>query len=747
MMRTHSLGALAGACLVAALAACGPGPARDVIPTLPADGDAHTAKPPAEPVAGPTDDPWDRKDLIVAPAPAVPKAIELPPIDRFTLPNGLQVIAVTNPRLPVVSVQLAIRAGRAEEPLTRMGVAELTADVLLKGTKKRDALAIARTVDKVGASLQADAGYEATWLTCSALARDVGTCLDVLPDVVVNPGFAPSELDLARQNLLAGVARRLDSPDLLAGAHIQNLIWGDAHVRGWVTSAAWLNGLTRADVLAWHKTWFVPGNAILTVSGAIDVAKLKKDLAKAFGGWKAAPVPARPKYAEPRPQGPRVRVVDKPGQAQTFIRVGQLGLRHDDARFFPTLVWNYALGGGVFDSRLMRVLRVENGKTYGASSTFDRNVERGSFVVATFTRTDETVATLKLLLDELDKMQADGPTDEEVAAAIANLAGGYGMRLAGVDDVGAALATAEMHGLSQAYVSDFPVMLSRVTRTEAAEAAHDLLTPQQIAVVLVGDASKIGPQLDAVKVPYETVAHTDPIGPQPDTGAPGPVDPAVAAAASKILDGALAAKGGAKITGLKSIVLEAKGKLASQGQVVEVKFKRTLVMPDKMRMDIELGGQFNVAFALAGERKWSSGPGGVDDLPPEQLPELERQRWVDPELILTRHREKGTRVEALPGRTVGGAPADVVRVTSADKRFTAVLVIDHKTQMLIEARYPGPSGGETIDRFSDYRDVGGVKIAHRRVSEGGGEKSDLAITKVEIDPTVADSVFDRPAAP
>ena len=88
----------------------------------------------------------------------------------------------------------------------------------------------------------------------------------------------------------------------------------------------------------------------------------------------------------------------------------------------------------------------------------------------------------------------------------------------------------------------------------------------------------------------------------------------------------------------------------------------------------------------------------------------------------------------------------VVRVTSADKRFTATLVIDKKTQLLLEARYPGPSG-ETIDRFSDYRDVGGVKVAHRRKSEGGGEKTDLTITKVEIDGTVPDTTFDRPAAP
>ncbi|HVV84446.1 MAG TPA: pitrilysin family protein [Kofleriaceae bacterium] len=737
---TFAILAAAGA-LAAFGAGCGSTPVRDIIPTLPADGDAHTAKPPAEAAPVAAADPWDRKDLIQPPATPPPEAIKLPPIDRFTLPNGLQVITVTNPKLPVVTVQLEIRAGRAEEPLVRMGVAELTGDVLLKGTKKRDALAIARTIDKVGATLSADASYEATWVSCTALARDVGTCLEVLPDVVINPSFPAPEVDRARDNLLAGVARRLDDPNLLAGAHIQNLIWGNDHVRGWVTSSAWLQGLTRSDVVAWHKTWFVPANSILVVSGAIDAARLRKDLARAFAPWKSAPVPARPQYPDPQPRGPRVRLVDKPGQDQTFIRVGQLGIRHDDARFFPTLVWNYALGGGLFDSRLMQELRVKGGKTYGASSTFDRNIERGSFVIATSTRAEETVATLEMVIDQMDKMQADGPTQQEVDAAIANLAGGYGIRLSGLDDVGAALATAEMHGLNQTYVSDFPVLVARVTREDAADAAHDILTPDQVAVVLVGDASKIGPQLDAAKVPYDKVSYTDPIGPQPEAAS---VAPEVAAAGTKILDAALAAKGGDKVKHLTSLVMEASGKLSSGGQVVDVDFKRTMVLPDKMRMDITLANQFKIAFAAAGNRQWSAGPNGVEDLPPEQLPELERQRWVDPELVLTRYLEPGARVEALPGKTIDGAAVDVVRVTSADHKFTATLSIDHKTQLLVEDRYPGPNG-ETVDHFSDYKVIDGVQIAQHRVSVGGGETSDLTITKVELNGSVPDSVFDRPA--
>src|SRR5439155_24085613 len=118
----------------------------------------------------------------------------------------------------------------------------------------------------------------------------------------------------------------------------------------------------------------------------------------------------------------------KPGQTQTHIRIGQFGIKHDDPRFFDTLVWNYVLGGGAFSSRMMKVVRGQGGKAYGVQSTFDRNVDKGSFVVSTFTRNAEAVATTKLLVGEIAKLAKEGPAQDEVEAAVANIAGGYGMR-------------------------------------------------------------------------------------------------------------------------------------------------------------------------------------------------------------------------------------------------------------------------------------------------------------------------------
>src|SRR5262249_16978346 len=163
------------------------------------------------------------------------------------------------------------------------------------------------------------------------------------------------------------------------------LLWGNDHVRGWFDSEASVQTLRRDDLVAWQKAWYAPNNSLLVVAGDIDPKKLKGSLEKAFSGWKQSQVSPVPTFKEPGLSGSRIGLVDKPGKPQTHIRIAQFGIRHDDPRFFETLVWNYVLGGGAFSSRLMKVVRVESGKTYGASSSFDRNIERGSFLIQTFT--------------------------------------------------------------------------------------------------------------------------------------------------------------------------------------------------------------------------------------------------------------------------------------------------------------------------------------------------------------------------
>ena len=738
--------------LLLVIAACGPKPVPAPIPRLPGDGDVNVAKPPAAPAKPVVDDPWVGKpDLIAAPAAKPPVAVELPAIQEWKLANGLAVFVVKNDRLPVVSMQLAIRAGRIHEPRVRLGVAEATADMIVKGTKRRDAVAIAKAIDFVGGTMAADATFEATLVSCSVLARNTATCLDLMPEMMTQPTFPDAELAKVKDNMIAQVRQRLDDAGTLASAHAQNLLWGNDHVRGWINSEASINALRRDDLIAWHRDWFVPNNALLVVTGDVDIKQLKADLDRAFGGWKKQAVPPAPTYHEPGLSGIRIRLVDKPGQTQTHIRIAQFGIKHDDARFFDMLVWNHALGGGGFSSRLMKVVRAKAGKAYGASTGFDRNVDKGSFVAQTFTRNAEAIATTKLVLAEIQKMAKDGPTEDEVKAAIANIAGGYTMRFQSASDIGAALVGAELHGFGKEYITNFALAVGKVDLASAKRAASEILDPRDYVVVLVGDAKDLEPQLKQEGWRYEKLAFADPITPelkQPEA----PVDPKTVASAKQLLIEALAAKGGkAKLAAVKALRVTATGTTSIRGQSFPVEIERLFVLPDRMRIDADIAKQLRVIVAIEGKTGWEIAPDKdgkpkLVDLGGNDMAAAQFEAWREPELILMKATDTTAKITPEPDATVDGKPHAVIRLASPFGTLDVSLYIDKKTKLVTRMTYTDQGQTETDD-FADYRDVGGIKVAYKRTSANQGRTTQLELGKVEIDPKLDPAIFKKPQDP
>jgi len=746
--------------LAALAAACGPKPAPAPIPVLPGDGDTNVAKPPV--VSKPTvPDPWAGKtNLIVAPAAKPPMPVELPAIESFKLANGLQVHVIKSDRLPVVSMQLAVRAGRMHEPQARLGVAEVAGDMLVKGTRRRDALALAKTIDFVGGTITANATFEATLLSCSVLARNLPTCLELLPEILTQPVFPESELQKVKEQAIGAIRQRLDDAGSLASAHVQNLLWGDGHVRGWITNEQSVIAIRREDLVAWHKAWFVPGNTMLIVSGDVNLTKLKSDLERAFGGWGKSPVAPAPQFKDQGLSGSRIRLVDKPGQTQTQIRIAQFGIKHDDPRFFDTLVWNYTLGGGGLSSRLSKAVRGDHpAAKSGATSSFDRNLDKGSFVAATLTRNAEAVATAKVLLAEIAKLAKDGPTDEEVTAAIANIAGGYGLRFQAAADLGAALLGAELHGFGREYLQNYPIAVGKVDAASAKKAASEILDPKAFVMVMVGDAKDLEPQLKAAGWKYQKVSFTDPIN-APVVQAEVPIDPKQAQAARTLIDEALAAKGGKpKISGLKGFKMLAVGTTTIQGKTVPVEIERVFVVPDKMRIDATLAQRVKVIVAVDGKKGWQLAPDQtgtkieLNEIGPADLASIDFERWREPELILLKAADPTSKVTLVGDEkmskhadpSLDGKAHSVVKLRSP-QGIEIYLYFNKQTKLLSRLSYTEGPVSE-IDDFSGYKDIKGIKVAHKRHSSGGPRTTRLDLKSIEFDPTVDAKLFEKPPPP
>jgi zinc protease len=496
----------------ALMGACG-GPAAQKPPGNPASIDvSYESAAPGPGDATPVDYWRNRTDLIRAPPPPRAAELNLPPIDRWTLKNGLEVVVVARPDLPLASFSIAVKAGGYdEEKNTTLGVSSFTAAMLRKGTRTRSADAIARAIDFVGGTLETQAAGESSSAACAVMSRDAPLCLDLLADILIRPSFPETEIPEVRDQMQAALSSRYDNPMELAGEHFDNLLFGEKHPDGWVLTPEDVDKIDRDQLVTFWKTYYRPNNAILAVAGDIDPVRLRADLERAFGSWEKADVPERPYFKVPDLKITRILLVDRPDLTQSTMVFGHRGIKHVDPAWYAVTLMNYVLGGSDFSSRLMTEVRAKRGLTYGVSSTFGASLYEGAFRVSASTKNATAWDALAASVAEIRRMKTDGPTEVELAKAQGYYAGSYPFRLQTAEEVAANIVAAELHGLGTPYVRQFPVRMAAVSLPEAREAAANWLSPDNLWVVIVGRGAEVEPQLAKSGLPYERIDFKAPI--------------------------------------------------------------------------------------------------------------------------------------------------------------------------------------------------------------------------------------------
>ncbi len=304
------------------------------------------------------------------PRPLAARPVTFPPYEIRKLANGLQVVLVSHHEQPAVSVRMLVRAGAAQDPKGKMGLAMLTAAVLDQGAGSRTAEQIADSIDFVGGILGTGAGTDLTYVNTVVMKDSLPLALSLMADVVRRPTFAPEEVERQRQQALSGLKVAAEDPDNVANQVIDRLIYG-FHPYGLPGNGTpqSLASLTRDDMVAFHRQYFVPNNALLAIVGDVPPDEAMKGVEQVLGDWKSQEVPTFKPIEPPQPTR-RVVVIDKPDSVQTEIRVGQLGIarRHDDYLAMDQAI---KILGGEGANRLQQVLRSQRRLTYGASADLD----------------------------------------------------------------------------------------------------------------------------------------------------------------------------------------------------------------------------------------------------------------------------------------------------------------------------------------------------------------------------------------
>jgi zinc protease len=724
---------------------------------------AKTAPPaPTNPVVSPQDktaapksaskdelDPWaGRNDLYVPPSLTPTTKVNVGAVTRSTTANGMLLIAVPRHQIASVDVTLAVRVPDTAEPVDKTGLASFVAAMLRKGTAKRTADQISDAIDFVGGNLGAQAAGGGIYISCHARSRDLALCLDLLSDVAMNASFPDGELGEAKDELMTTVNGVKDNAQALAGWHAANVFYGDDDPRGRPMSKRSIEAIERKDLIAFRDKWFAPNNAILAVSGDVDEKALKPMLGKTFGSWKKREVPpvtdaparALPALGKSMP----VRLVDKPDATQSSVLLLGPGIRHADPAFYAVRLMNYTLGGGGFASRLMKVVRSEGGKTYGVRSSYAAGRDAGPFEASTFTRNPETAATLKLVLDEIAKMKSGGPTEDELKSAKNNLIGGYGLRLETGTDLAEELIGAEMDGLDNKYVVEFPARLAAVTVKDAASAAEKHLDPR--ALVIVGKAAEVGPLLKkAGYTKIEVVNYLDPVSAaerkalQGQRSASADVLPAEAMEGRRLLDLALNARGGQAALGkVQTLMMAGKGMLSMQGQQVPVSVEVKEIRGKAMREDIDMGGM-QLRQVIGNGKAYIQQGDMRKDMPPDMKLEMEKAQFRDPNFIVLNALQPGVKVRGVKPTAEGGISYDTLEVISADGDAYKLL-LDPKTHQVMKMWYAA-EGKQVHDDLGDYRIVDGISWPFKFKHEAGGQQVDIQYDKVTVNPKLAPELF------
>jgi zinc protease len=456
------------------------------------------------------------KMVTTRPVPGAPRPYEFPDTHRTTLANGLRVIVTPMPGRELVSASLAVRAGASDEPDALGGATVLQARALTEGTEVHDAIELTEAAERLGASLHAEAGWDATTAGLDVPATRLGPALELLVEVVRRPGFPDSEVGRLRDERLTDLLQAKADPRRRADVAYIETIYAPSspYHRPAGGTADTVATLTAEELRGIHRASFSPGRSALVVAGDVDPDEVVRTVEAQLGDWTPGRGAERRAIDDsPAGAGRVVRVVHRPGSVQTEIRIGHPGLprRHPD---YHALTVMTTILGGLFNSRLNMNLREEKGYTYGAGAGFDMRRGRGPFTARAAVNTEATVPAIREFLVELDRIRDEAVTEAELKAGREFLIGVFPLRFETPGPVAGSLAGLFVHELPDDELARYRGAIEAVTSADVLRVAREHIRPEAAAIVLVGDHDQFGADLQAAAFGPIDVERD----PQPGTG-------------------------------------------------------------------------------------------------------------------------------------------------------------------------------------------------------------------------------------
>jgi zinc protease len=664
---------------------------------------------------------------------------------------------------------------------------------LTQGTTEQSATEMNDAIDFIGGAIDAAAGSDMTFVSTIVMKDSFQTGLQMMSDMVRRPAFAPEEVERQRQQMLSSLRVSVEDPAFVADAVFARLVYG-FHPYGMPDGGTprTIAAITRDDVVAFHRRYFVPNNAILAVVGDVTAEEAFKGVEGVFGDWARRDVPPGPAVKPPEPTR-RIVVIDKPDAVQTEVRAGHLGVRRSHEDFLPL---NLAIRilGGEGANRLHQVLRTERGLTYGAQADMHALRDLGDFEGSTSTRSEATAEALRLVVDEFSRLQREPVGQRELGEAKAYMTGSFPLTIETPNAIATQVLNVVFYGLPVEQLETFRERVNAVSPEDIQRVSRYFIRPDRLSIVLVGNAAAFARDLPRLGFDtFETIPMADldliandfrrsaggakpPAPAKPGgrggavargaaglepLGASGPTvvrtsfqqppsaEPRGADSASALVDSMIAAKGGLDtlrhVGGIKAVT---RAGIATPNGEIEAESTTYLAYPDRVRVETKLPNE-TVVQVFDGTRAWVQAGGITRDVPEQEVRELRATLRRDTLRLLLAARDGLLKARSLPdARDADGKRLRVVELSGRDFE-PLVLYVDPATALVMKQSYVVGGPGQPLieEFFSDYKPVNGVQIAFSAaVSRAGERVLERRVTDISINPPLEPALFQRPAS-
>lgn len=441
----------------------------------------------------------------------LPAQLKLPVYSKHTLANGVTVYLMQRKGVPLVEIDVAVKGGNESDPKNEAGLADVTGDLLRRGSAQHSADEFAEAVDALGGRFRVHADEQSTLVESEFLAKDLSSGLQLVSEALIHPTFPEAEVKKLIAQQVDDIKALKDNPEEATASYAHAFFFGPDHPYGRITDEASLGRIARESIAAYHQRMYCGKNLIVAVVGDVDPEQAEKQVETAFSSlppgeayvWQK-PIPL------PRPVHARLLLVDKPGATQTYFYIAQPGIDATSPDRTALRLVN-TLFGDRFTSMLNEELRIKTGLTYGARNLIEKDRLQGMNAISTFTKTDSTEQAIDLSLATLKRLNSTGVTASQLNSARAYVKGTVPRELIETTtQLARLLIRLDVEGFGPEEIDNMFQRLDAVTSGQADSAAKRYFQTDGLTFVLVGDAAKIRSSVKKYAPAIDEISITKP---------------------------------------------------------------------------------------------------------------------------------------------------------------------------------------------------------------------------------------------